>query len=165
MVRRPIEPRAYRDTLARYPTGVTIVTALGDDGWPIGMTIGTFTSVSLEPPLVGFLPAKSSGAWSQIAATGSFCVNVLRHDQHDLCGRFGGRHLERFEGVDWRAAPATGSPLLPGVLAWVDCSIHDVADAGDHWFVMGRVLDFDSDSGLPMVFFGGALDTVRSTAA
>jgi flavin reductase (DIM6/NTAB) family NADH-FMN oxidoreductase RutF len=161
---RPIEPTGFRRALASYPTGVTVVTGLDDEGWPIGMTVGTFTSVSLDPPLVGFLPAKASGTWAQIARTGSFCVNVLGHEQDHLCARFSCRPEERFDGLPWRGSPG-GSPIIDGVLAWIDCTVESVADAGDHWFVMGRVQGLDVKGGLPLVFFGGALDTVRHAAA
>lgn len=164
MVRREVLQDEYRRVMASHPTGVTLVTSLTDDGWPVGMTVGTFCAVSLQPPLVGFLPTRASGSWRQIAGTGSFCVNVLRDDQQALCRRFAARREDRFDGVGWRAAPATGAPVLDGVLAWLDCTIHDVADAGDHWFVMGRVHALEADRGRPMVFFGGALDTVSRPA-
>jgi flavin reductase (DIM6/NTAB) family NADH-FMN oxidoreductase RutF len=161
---RPIDPATYRHALSHYPTGVTVVTGMDDEGWPLGLTIGTFTSVSLDPPLVGFLPAKASRGWRQIAATGSFCVNVLRHEQEDLCRQFARRPEDRFEGLSWRTSPG-GSPILGGVLAWMDCTIESTVDAGDHWFVMGRVQHLEVRSGLPLVFFSGALDTVRGATA
>lgn len=159
-----IDPAAFRRALSHYPTGVTIITGLDDHGWPIGLTIGTFTSVSLDPPLVGFLPAKTSGGWAQIAATGSFCVNVLCHGQEELCQQFALSPSERFSGLRWRASPG-GSPILDGVLTWLDCTVERVVEAGDHWFVMGRVQHLQVRGGLPLVFFGGALDTVRRESA
>ncbi|MFM6931786.1 MAG: flavin reductase family protein, partial [Novosphingobium sp.] len=76
-----IDPAVFRRVLGNYPTGVTVVTAMGEDGQPIGMVVGTFTSVSLDPPLVGFLPDKRSSSWPQIEKAGHFCVNVLARDQ------------------------------------------------------------------------------------
>jgi 3-hydroxy-9,10-secoandrosta-1,3,5(10)-triene-9,17-dione monooxygenase reductase component len=160
---RPIAAAAFRHALSTYPTGVTIVTGLNDEGWPIGMTIGTFTAASLDPPLVGFLPAKTSGTWKQIARTGSFCVNVLRHDQASLCERFSRLPEHRFDGLEWHGSPG-GSPIIDRCLAWVDCTVESVADAGDHWWVMGRVRALDAKDGIPLVFFGGTLDTVRQAA-
>lgn len=159
-----VEPLSFRRALARYPTGVTIVTGTSDEGMPLGMTIGTFTSVSLDPPLVGFLPTRHSLTWQQIARTGSFCVNILRGDQQDLCRRFGSPSGERFEGLAWRGSPG-GSPIIAGVLGWIDCTVESVSDAGDHSFVLGRVRGHHVTPGLPLVFFGGELDTVRHAAA
>ena len=101
----------FRQVLGHFPTGVTVVTGLAE-GRPSGLTIGSFTSVSLEPPLVGFLPAFSSDSWQEIAPSGAFCVNVLADDQVDLCWRFAKESDDRFEGVEWVLAPTTGSPIL-----------------------------------------------------
>ncbi|MFM2181941.1 MAG: hypothetical protein RJB61_235 [Actinomycetota bacterium] len=133
----------FRQVLGHFPTGVTVVTAAGAEG-PVGFTIGSFTSVSLDPPLVGFLPMTDSGRWKAIEAAGSFCVNVLGADQADLCWQFAKSSIEHpFEGVGWTPSPGTGSPLLDGVIAWIDCTIEAVVDAGDHKFVMGRVQALD----------------------
>lgn len=146
----------YRTVLGHFPTGVTVVTADADDG-PVGITIGSFTSVSLDPPLVGFLPGKASDRWPAIERAGSFCVNVLAEDQADLCWAFAKESDDTFAGIDWRAAPS-GSPILPDVLAWMDCTIHDVVDEGDHWFVVGLVtmLESEREHG-PLLFFRGTL--------
>jgi 3-hydroxy-9,10-secoandrosta-1,3,5(10)-triene-9,17-dione monooxygenase reductase component len=128
----------FRHVLGHFPTGVTVITG-NDDGTPHGMTIGSFTSVSLDPPLVGFLPQQSSESWQAIARSGSFCVNVLSSQQGDECWRFaksapGGK----FDDVSWHDSEL-GSPILDGVLAWVDCSIEAVHEMGDHLFVLGAV--------------------------
>jgi 3-hydroxy-9,10-secoandrosta-1,3,5(10)-triene-9,17-dione monooxygenase reductase component len=96
----------YRQVLGHFPTGVTVVTGLAD-GHPSGLTIGSFTSVSLEPPLIGFLPAFTSDSWQEIGPTGRFCVNVLADDQMDFCWRFAKEADDRFDGVEWRGAPVT----------------------------------------------------------
>jgi flavin reductase (DIM6/NTAB) family NADH-FMN oxidoreductase RutF len=133
----------FRQVLGHFPTGVTVITASTPDG-PVGFTIGSFTSVSLDPPLVGFLPMVESARWKAIEAAGAFCVNVLGAEQASLCWQFAKSSIEHpFEGVDWSPAPHTGSPLLDGVIAWIDCTIEAVIDAGDHKFVMGRVHELD----------------------
>jgi flavin reductase (DIM6/NTAB) family NADH-FMN oxidoreductase RutF len=132
-----IDPMDYRQTLGTYPTGVVIIAGAAPDG-PVGVAIGSFTSVSLDPPLVGFLPGKTSTSWPRIEATGSFCVNILAEDQLDVCRAFGSRDGTKFEALTHRSQ-ATGSPVIDGVLSYIDCTIHSVADAGDHWWVMGEV--------------------------
>ena len=155
-----IDPALFRQVLGHFPTGVTIITATKADGTPVGFTIGSFTSVSLDPPLVGFLPMVSSTRWHDIADTGSFCVNVLGSVQGELCWQFAKSSVENpFEGVEWRPAPITGSPILDGAIAWIDCSIEQVVEAGDHHFVMGRVLEMehahpDLDP-VPLLFYKG----------
>ena len=144
----------YRKVLGRYPTGVTLVTATGEDG-PVGMIIGSFASVSLEPPLVGFLPAKSSQTWPLIEATGVFCVNVLADNQQGLVDLFVGKEGDPWASVSFRLADS-GSPIVEGAVATIDCSIDQVVEAGDHWFVTGEVTGVEcSDEGSPLVFLGG----------
>lgn len=148
----------FRKVLGHYPTGVTVVTSVVD-GEPTGLTIGSFVSVSLDPPLVGFLPGLGSASWPGIAKSGVFCVNVLSSEQADLCWRFareeGG---SKWEGVAWTAS-ASGAPVIEGCLAWIDCAIVQTYEVGDHWFVVGRVMDLDhvEGDGDPLLFFQGAL--------
>jgi flavin reductase (DIM6/NTAB) family NADH-FMN oxidoreductase RutF len=151
-----IDPITFRQVLGHFPTGVTVVTGLDGGGQPNGLTIGSFTSVSLDPPLVGFLPGKSSASWPAIAESGAFCVNILGSDQADLCWRFAKDVDGRYDGVEWVPAP-TGSPILPGVVAWIDCAVEHVYEMGDHWFVLGRVREMAhaADVSNAMVFFRG----------
>lgn len=156
-----IDAQIYRQVLGHFPTGVTVVTGM-HEGEPVGFTIGSFTSVSLEPPLVGFLPMATSDRWQKIHASGSFCVNVLSADQAALCWNFSKSSIsDPFEGVDWKPAPATGSPAIDGAIAWIDCSIHDVVDAGDHVFVMGLIEDLAHTPAehepAPLLFYRGKL--------
>lgn len=145
----------FRETLGHYPTGVTVVTAVTADGSPAGMVVGSFTSVSLNPPLVAFLPTKDSGSWARLSTADRFCVNVLAADQEDLCRRFASRRADKFDGVDWSPAPG-GSPVLEGVVAWIECTFHDVIDSGDHWIVLGAVEELEvSRPSLPLLFFQG----------
>lgn len=132
--------RRFRDVLGRFATGVTVVTALGDEG-PVGLTCQSFMSVSLEPPLVVFSPARASRSWPLIQASGSYCVNLLAAHQSDLADRMATRGVDKFADVAWRPSPVTGSPVLEGALGYVDCRIHAVHDAGDHRLVVGRVVD------------------------
>lgn len=157
-----VDSAVFRRVLGHFPTGVTVITACDRDGAPVGFTIGSFTSVSLDPPLVGFLPMVTSERWQAIEATGSFCVNVLGADQADLCWQFAKSGIERpFEGVAWHPSAITGSPVLDGAIAWIDCSIEQIVEAGDHVFVMGRVVALDhvdpAGDPLPLLFFRGGL--------
>jgi 3-hydroxy-9,10-secoandrosta-1,3,5(10)-triene-9,17-dione monooxygenase reductase component len=151
----------FRQVLGHFPTGVTVVTA-DPGGKPVGLTIGSFTSVSLAPPLVGFLPGKSSTSWPEIERAGHFCVNVLAEDQAEACWAFAKDGDDKFASFSWSAA-SSGAPVLDGVLAWIDCDLEAVYDAGDHWFVMGRVRDLDASGGDagPLLFFRGKLGGFR----
>lgn len=157
------QARTFRDVLGRFASGVTVVTTLSD-GEPIGMTCQSFTSVSLQPPLVLFCPARTSLAWPRIHQAGRFCVNFLADHQADVSTTMATRGIDKFAGVGWEPSPATGSPLLHGVLGHVDCSIHAVHEAGDHYVVIGRVLDLavaapgDSHA---LTFFRGRYGSTR----
>lgn len=154
--RDPLDPTWFRAVLGQFPTGVAIVTGLDSDGSPAGLSVGSFTSVSLDPPLVAFLPDKASTSWPRIAPTGRFCVNVLARGQQDLALRFAASGGDKFDGLGWRPA-STGSPIIDGVVAWIDCETDAVHDAGDHEIVVGRVLELDSEAeNDPLVFFRGA---------
>ncbi|MDG2111907.1 MAG: flavin reductase family protein [Actinomycetota bacterium] len=153
-----IDPAVFRNVLGHFPTGVTAVTAV-NDGQPVGMAIGSFTSVSLDPPLVAFLPTKDSGSWQVIRESGSFCVNVMAQDQMDVCGVMASRADDKFADVEWRAGP-TGSPIIEGSIAYIDCTIDGVLDGGDHDIVVGRVVELDvMHSKDPLVFFQGGYGT------
>jgi len=148
-------PRIFRDVLGKYPTGVAIVTAIDSSGAPVGMVVGTFTSVSLDPPLIGYLPAKSSTSFPRIRTARSFCVNILAADQEDLCRRFAVSGGDKFAGVRWSPA-LSGAPRFDGVAAWIDCEVEDVQEAGDHYIVLGQVRDLGGGSAaLPLIFFQG----------
>ena len=157
---RAHDPQRFRRILGHYPTGVTVVTAIGEDGQPEGMVVGSFTSVSLDPPLVAFLPASNSGSWARLRRAGRFCVNILGADHEQLCRQFAARRSDqdrgdKYAGVGWTPAP-TGSPIIDGAVAWIDCETETIHTAGDHDIVIGRVLDLDSaDEGLPLLFFQG----------
>jgi 3-hydroxy-9,10-secoandrosta-1,3,5(10)-triene-9,17-dione monooxygenase reductase component len=132
-----IDPTYFRSVLGRVPTSVVVVTGCDAAGQPHGITIGTFVSVSLDPPLIGFLPTIDSTTWAAIEPSGSFCVNVLAVDQEELCWQFAKDTEHRFQGVKWNPAPS-GSPIIQDCVAWIDCSLHSVTEVGDHYFVVGQ---------------------------
>jgi flavin reductase (DIM6/NTAB) family NADH-FMN oxidoreductase RutF/DNA-binding IclR family transcriptional regulator len=151
-----VHPVNYRHVLGHFPTGVVAVTSIDPaTGEPIGMTIGSFSSVSLDPPLVAFLPAKESYSFGRIREAGVFCVNVLSADQEQLCRSFATRGREKFEGTNWRPAPS-GSPIFAEVVAWMDCEVEAIHEAGDHYIVVGRIRDMQiGDGDRPLLFFQG----------
>jgi len=150
-----LDPAKFRQVLGHFPTGVTVITAASPDG-PVGLAVGSFASVSLDPPLVAFFANRTSSTWPRIEAAGSFCVNVLGADQEEVCRRFATKRDDKFVGLGWRPA-ASGAPLLDGVLAWIDCDIEGVSEAGDHVAVMGRVreLEVGADTAGPLLFYRG----------
>src|SRR5690349_560870 len=129
--------RAFRAVLGLFCSGVTVVTSVSDEQ-PVGMTCQSFSSVSLEPPLVMFSPAKTSRAWPLMQRAGYFCVNILAADQSELSNVMATKGDEKFNGVSWTTA-ATGAPVIEGVLGYIDCTVHQVVEAGDHYIVIGRV--------------------------
>lgn len=151
--------RRFRDVLGRFASGVTVVTTTSA-GEPVGMTCQSFSSVSLDPPLVLFVPARTSRAWPLMQRSGRFCVNFLAADQTDLSDIMASRGVDKFADVPWRPSPATGSPVLEGALGYVDCAIHAVHEGGDHYVVIGRVLDLATvEDDAPLLFFQGKYRT------
>jgi len=144
----------FRQVLGYLPTGVTVVTAYHPDG-PVAMSANSVTSVSLEPPLILFCPAKSSTTWPKIRESGRFCVNVFAAHHEEYSRRFAARGVDRFAGVAWHERPA--GPALDDAVAWVECTIDAVYPAGDHLIVVGAVdgLDVRADADDPLVFFRG----------
>lgn len=154
-----IDPARFRSVLGHYPTGVSVVTGWFDKDRAAGLAIGTFTSVSLNPPLVGFCPAKTSGSWVRMREFGRFCVNILGADQLDICEKFAAPGAGKFEGVAHRLS-SNGLPMLDGIIAAIECEIVAEHDAGDHVFVIGRVLALDILRGAdPLLFFKGKYGT------
>ena len=151
--------RLFRDVLGRFASGVTVVTTMSG-GDPVGMTCQSFSSVSLDPPLVLFVPAKTSRAWPLMQRAGKFCVNFLAGDQAELSNTMASRGTDKFAGISWQPTETTGSPVLEGVLGYVDCSIHSVHEAGDHYVVIGRVLDLVATAAeKPLLFYQGTYAT------
>jgi 3-hydroxy-9,10-secoandrosta-1,3,5(10)-triene-9,17-dione monooxygenase reductase component len=154
---------------------VAVVTAINPDptdgrhaGEPVGFACQSFAALSLEPPLVLFCPSRTSRTWPIIERAGSFCVNVLADSQRELSTVFGKSGAEKFANLNWSPAPS-GAPRLGGVLAWIDCSVDDVHEAGDHYVVIGRVHSLgehgdlgeqgdlgEHGDGGPLLFYRGA---------
>ncbi|MFI0978808.1 flavin reductase family protein [Streptomyces sp. NPDC021093] len=150
---RTVEGIDMRTAMSAFCTGVALVTALGPDGRPVGMAVQSFSSVSLDPPLICFCPAHTSSTWPRIRAAGRFAVNILGHDQQSLCVRFAVTGGDKFAGVRWTPG-AYGAPLIEGALATIECELGDVLDGGDHAVVLGRVTDLAvRREGEPLVYF------------
>lgn len=135
-----VPPERFRRAMGAHAAGVVVVTVRGPQG-PAGMTVTSFTSVSVRPPLASFYIADSSGTWPAVRDSDAFAVNILAADQHELATRFAARGGDRFAPpTRWSAGPL-GMPLLEGTLGHVACLRHDVHAVGDHWLVVGRVVD------------------------
>ncbi|GGY25228.1 hypothetical protein GCM10010363_01790 [Streptomyces omiyaensis] len=153
--RAPVDPAEFRRVLGHFASGVTIVTAAGAEG-PAGFACQSFASLSLDPPLVAFMVARTSTTWPRIAAAGTFCVNVLGAAQGELCRGFAVSGADKFAGVEWSPAPVTGAPRLAGAPAWIDCAITAVHTGGDHLIVVGRVEALGAaEEGEPLLFHRG----------
>lgn len=153
-VLRNISATEFRLVLGHFCSGLTIIAAMTEDG-PVGFTCQSFSSLSLEPPLVVFCPAKSSSTWPRIRDIGHFCVNVLATHQEELSASFARSGADKFKGVDFDFSP-NGSPLLPGSAAWIDCSLHAEYDGGDHVMSVGAVQDLAADGdSRPLLFHRG----------
>lgn len=151
-----IEPGEFRRVLGHFPSGVVIVTARAPDGFPCGLTVNAFCSVSLEPPLVLVCVDRAADSNSCIRAAGHFAVNVLPQDRGArLSRRFAvGEHGDKFHGLAYRT-DTTGAPLLDDALAWLDCRVTETVEAGDHTVFFGEVLAADAREGLPLVYYRG----------
>ena len=147
-----IDPMQFRKVLGHYPTGVCAITAMDSEGNVAGMAVGSFTSVSLDPPLVAFLPDRSSTSWPKIARIGKFCVNVLSDKQLDICKRLASKEANKFEGLEYHLSQ-NGSPIIKDVVAWIDCDLERVDEAGDHYIVIGAVRDLQIESGSGSLLF------------
>lgn len=158
MIGGPVDPahRALRDALGRFATGVTIAAAIDASGAPVGLTVNSFASVSLEPPLVLFCLDKTSENIAAFRAGTGFAISVLGADQEDVSHRFATPAPARFDGVAWEAWE-TGAPLLTTACARFDCRTEQIVEAGDHIVLIGRVARFDVDAGrAALIYADGA---------
>jgi flavin reductase (DIM6/NTAB) family NADH-FMN oxidoreductase RutF len=144
--------RAFRDALGRFATGVTVVTTLSDQG-PLGITANSFSSVSLDPPLVLWSPARASRRFAAYEAAEHYAIHILGEEQRDLCRRFSRDGLD-FAGLDW-TPNAEGVPLIHNCIARFDCIRHAAYDGGDHLIIVGRVLSAEIRNGPPLLFAAG----------
>lgn len=153
----PVTGDSFRDALSRHAAGVVVVTARPASGGPAGLTATSFTSVSLEPPLVSFYVATSSTTFPRLRTAPTFAVNVLGHDQAEVAGRFAARDVDRFAApARWRSGPG-GEPLLDGAAARLRCDWHDLQRIGDHLLVVGRVIgvELGGAEAVPLLYHRG----------
>jgi flavin reductase (DIM6/NTAB) family NADH-FMN oxidoreductase RutF/DNA-binding IclR family transcriptional regulator len=150
-----VDPLRYRQVLGQYPTGVCAITAMRNGSEPVAMVVGSFASVSLNPPLIAFFPDRASSSWSKLRDCDDFCVNILSAEQEPLCRKLASKSPDKFAGTPHRIS-ARGNPILDGVVSWIECHRYSISDAGDHELVIGRVLALDIETAdLPLLFFQG----------
>ena len=154
--------REFRDTLGQFATGVVIATGCLD-GTPAGFAAQSFASLSLDPPLVALCPSKTSVSWPQMRESGHFCINILSASQQDVSDLFAQTGIDKFADLPWQPGQ-TGSPVLAGVLAYIDCELADELDAGDHTIAIGRVRDLGilEAQGSPLLYWRGAYGSFGS---
>ncbi|WP_226367803.1 flavin reductase family protein [Pseudonocardia sp. ICBG162] len=155
-----IDPQRFRTVLGAFCSGITVVTALDADGAPLGLTCQSFSSLSLDPPLVLLAPARSSSTWPRIRAAGGFGVAVLAAGQEDVALAMARSGTDKFAGLDW-APSAHGRPRPAGIAAWLDCDLHAEHDGGDHTVVVGAVRDLDVTDHPPLLYHRGAFATLH----
>jgi 3-hydroxy-9,10-secoandrosta-1,3,5(10)-triene-9,17-dione monooxygenase reductase component len=149
------EQKHFRKVMGNFPTGVTVVTSRSPDASPCGLTANSVASVSLHPLLVLVCVDRAASSHGCITEGGAFAISVLSSDDEDLARRFSeGRWKDRFRGIELREA-VTGSPILARALAWMDCRVTEVYEAGDHSILVGEVVACDARDGEPLVFFRG----------
>lgn len=150
------DQRAFRNALGCFATGVTVVTTTAPDGSPVGITVNSFNSVSLDPPLVLFSLDRGAQSASVFAESGCFAVNILAEQQRELSIRFAIPSADKWRGVDYTQLE-TGAPILTGCLANIDCRTAAMHDGGDHIIFIGRVMQMRYEAvGRPLVYFRGA---------
>lgn len=154
-----IDPAELRRALGCYPTGVAVVTTLGTDGAPIGLTISSFNSVSLDPPLILWSLTRRANSLPAFRSHGAFAVNVLSADQEPLCRHFATATGDRFANVEWRPG-INGIPVLEGAVAVFECSNWAVYPGGDHEIFLGKVERYDHWDTVPLVFGKGRLSAL-----
>lgn len=161
----PATATQLRQILGHVPTGVVVVAGFDDEGKPGGLAVGSFSSVSLEPPLVAFYVARTSTSWPAIRDRGAFCVSVLGHDQGPLSGAFARSGGDKFAGVEWEVTPQTGMPRLLRAHVWIDCRLEREVEIGDHLLVVGEVVDLEAPGTAgPLVFYRGRYHQVLHNA-
>ena len=153
------DPKQLRAALSQFATGVTIVATKQQDGTPRGFTANSFTSVSLDPPLVLVCVARSAASYDIFRAAHHFSVNVLSEEQKDISGLFASQRSDKFDIASWHEGSA-GTPVIDGTLAWFECSQHQLVEAGDHVILVGRIVDFGEGAGRPLGYFRGAYFTL-----
>lgn len=154
------ESAGLRQCLGRFATGVTVVTCADARGGPCGITANSFSSVSLEPPLVLWNIAKVSNSLQAYLGAKHFAFNILGEDQQDISDHFARTDHTRFSGIEYSLS-ADGVPLLGGAIAVLECHTHEIHDCGDHYIIIGEVLRFESRDGEPLIFANGGYTALR----
>ena len=162
MASHSLEPRQFRRVCSRFASGVTIISVIDSAGVPHGMTASSFTSVSLNPPLILVCVNSGTRFLEACRSGGHFAVNILDETQRALSERFAGSGYDRFEGVAWNPG-ATGAPLFPGVLATLECARFSTFTAGDHEILIGQVLHANWREGEPLIHFGSQYRALESS--
>ena len=152
---KTLDSKFLRKTLGKYSTGVTVVTTT-DDGNPIGMTVNSFTSVSLDPALVLWCIDKKQPSYNLYMNAEGYAVNILSKAQNDLCYKFASQLDDKFENVDWEKSE-NGFPLVKNSLAWFDCKKWNYYSGGDHQILVGEVTSFDSSELEPLTYWNGQI--------
>ncbi|NYZ14904.1 flavin reductase family protein [Azospirillum sp. RWY-5-1] len=156
------DSREFRSALGCFATGIAVITAVSADGHAVGVTVNSFSSVSLDPPLVLYCLGKAAQSFDALASADSFAVNVLAEDQKELSVRFSRSALQdRFAGLSVTTG-VTGAPILDGCLATLDCTREAMHDAGDHIIIVGRVQGLTSRDGRPLLYYRGAYAELAS---
>ena len=146
-----IDQALYRQVMGHFPTGVVVIASPG----PVGTAIGSFSSLSLDPPLVLFSITKTSSSWPKMRESGVFCVSVLAEDQEHVSRAFAQSGADKFAGLGYKPM-SSGSPRIDDSVAWIDCDITDVYDGGDHDIVVGRIREMAIEREVkPLLFFRG----------
>jgi len=160
-----VDKREFRNALGQFATGVTIITTMTEDGEPIGLTANSFSSVSLDPPLVLFCLDRNSYSFAHFEKSSHFVVNVLASDQEAISNHFAKPSEDKFRDVSF-AVCGVGCPAFEGSLAVFECETQDIHEAGDHIILIGHVLSFNSDSTRdPLLYFRGKYRAVKEAAA
>ena len=158
------DPRQFRDALGQFPTGVTVVTARGGNGEKLGMTVSSFNSVSLSPPLILWSIDKNSLSFDAFTSAASFAIHVLAADQSELSRRFANRGTDKFAGLA-NSVGLRGDPILDGYAACFECDTTATHDAGDHVIIIGRVLAFTTREKAPLIFHRGRYAEISDSLA
>ena len=159
-----LDPRALRDAFGTFMTGVTVVTTIGPDGQPVGFTANSFSSLSMDPPLLLVSIANTSRNLPAFAGAAGFAVNILSEGQKDVSSTFARPVEDRFATVFWKRGPV-GAPLIAGCSAWFDCHLHQAIPAGDHTILIGRIGGFETTPAPGLGYYRGAYVTPAQTAA
>jgi flavin reductase (DIM6/NTAB) family NADH-FMN oxidoreductase RutF len=150
------DPRDLRQALGQYATGVAVITARGEDGRRVGMTANSFTSVSINPPLVLWCPGKNAPSLPTFTEATHFAVNILGADQEHLCRQFSTPAADKFAALELVEGKG-GTPVLPGAVARFECRTVKCVEAGDHIIILGEIENYEAAGGSPLIFHAGAL--------